>query len=464
MNNSDVPASSVAVEPADEDPLDRLNLSKGHTAVVGLQFGDEGKGQIVDLLSARFNLVVRYNGGANAGHSVYINSRKFSLHLIPSGIFYPDTINVVGNGVVIDPAQLLAEVDALSREGVVIGDNLRISDRAHLVLPYHKAEDALYDQALARRWQDQGQIPLGTTGRGIGPCYADKALRVTAVRMADALKTDRIGQQVQRIVAVKNVMLQSLATACGGPFEPLDADRISGQLVEQAGRLMPHVCDTTALLQERIAAGQQVLFEGANAAMLDIDHGTYPFVTSSQCSSLGISGGSGIPGGLLRHIIGIVKLYTSRVGGGPFPTELHEADSERIRHLGAEFGTTTGRPRRCGWLDLVATRYAARLCGTTALACTGISVLAGLDELKVCVGYRLRGRKLETFPSCASDLGAVEPIYEQFEPFDGPLDGCTLFDQLPSGARAYIEFIERFVGVPVAMVCVGRRRDQILAR
>jgi len=441
-----------------------LRMPTGATSVVGLQFGDEGKGQIVDLLTARFQLVVRYNGGANAGHSVHIGDQKFALHLIPSGILAPHVLNVVGNGVVIDPAQILAEIDALRQRGVEVGDNLKISERAHVVLPYHKRQDALMEQVLS----DGDGSRIGTTGRGIGPAYADKAMRSTAVRMIDLLESARLAARLDHIVRIKNAQFLALEGLCRGgkeslePCPPFDAVELTREFAAYGDRLRPMICDTSALIQDALASDRQVLFEGANAVMLDVDHGTYPFVTSSNCSSLGVYSGAGVPAGALRNVLGIVKLYTSRVGGGPFPTELHDGTADGLRDRGNEYGTTTGRPRRCGWLDLVAVRYAAKLCGVTALGCTGLSVLAGMEQVKVCVAYRHGGRTMSGFPADAAVLESAEPVYELFEGFDGPVDGCEDFESLPEAARRYLQFIEQFVGVPVAMACVGRRRDQIL--
>lgn len=445
-----------------EGPYTHANRLTGHAAVVGLQFGDEGKGQIVDLLTRGFDYVVRYNGGANAGHSVEIDNEKFSLHLIPSGILSSDTINVVANGVVIDPPTMIGEIDGLQKRGVTVDHNLRISNRAHVVLPYHKLQDALMESSLGNTGGDQRKI--GTTGRGIGPAYSDKALRSTAIRIADLLEARRLRRLIEHIVPIKNAILYALAQHCGTDeqFTPIDGDALIDEYLQYGDRLRPMVCDTTYLLHDAIDRGQVVLFEGANAVLLDIDHGTYPFVTSSHCSSLGVYPGSGVPGGTLEDVIGIVKLYTSRVGGGPFPTELDNETGSRIRDVGREYGTTTGRPRRCGWLDLTAVRYAARVCGVTKLACTGLSVLAGLEALKVCTGYRYRGGTLPHFPADAEVLAAVEPEYEQFPGFPGPVDTCQRFEDLPAEARAYLGFVEEFIGAPVTMACVGRRRDQIL--
>jgi adenylosuccinate synthase len=461
---TDSPTVSPAVN-ADADTrstLEKLGFTPAHSAVVGLQWGDEGKGQIVDLLTKCFDVVARYNGGNNAGHSVHIGDQKFALHLIPSGIMYPDKVNVIGNGVVVNPEGILKEIDGLRERGVAIEQNLKISDRAHVVFTYHQTQDKLYELALAQAAGDDKKI--GTTGRGIGPCYADKALRSTAVRMSELVDPDKLRAKLNYIVPLKNIVLGAIAKSCGEPFEPFDAGALYEQYNAYADRLRSHVCDTTELLHAAIGGDQLVLFEGANANLLDVDFGTYPFVTSSNCSSLGIYPGSGVPGGTLSNIIGIAKLYTSRVGGGPFPTEIHDELADTIRDAGHEYGTTTGRPRRCGWVDTVALRFTTKLSGVTALACTGLSVLAGLPELNVCVGYNLDGKRINHFPGDADALDRAQPIYEKLPGFQGPIDQCRAFDELPDAARQYVAFVEKQVGVPIRMVCVGRRRDQILVR
>ena len=431
-----------------------------HAAVIGMQWGDEGKGQIVDLATEQFDYIVRYNGGNNAGHTVQIGDERYALHLIPSGILNDETINVIGNGVVIDPVGLLQEIAGLRRRGIEVGDNLRISDRAHLVLPYHKVQDGLMEAAVSEARGDGKKI--GTTGRGIGPAYADKMLRSVALRMADMLDPDRFRDKLRHIAAVKNVMLQPIAELAGEPFEPYDGEKLAEEYLGYADQLRPHVCDTTHLLHTAMADGKKLLFEGANACLLDVDHGTYPYVTSSNCSSGGIYPGAAVPGGTVGRMIGVVKMYCSRVGGGPFPTELHGETADAIRDRGNEYGTTTGRPRRCGWLDLFALRYTTRLCGTTELACTGLSVVAGLDALKLCVGYRHEGRALPSFPANPAVLGAVEPIYEELPAIEQPLEDCSHYDDLPDAARQYLRFIADYVGVPVSMACVGRKRSQII--
>jgi len=442
--------------------LDHLELRGHNAAVIGMQYGDEGKGQLTDLLAGAFDVVARYNGGANAGHSVHIGDQKFALHLIPSGILNPAAVNVVGNGVVIDPQQMLKEIDGLRERGVEVGDNLRVSNRAHVVMPYHKVQDRLYDHGLARAVE--GSCAIGTTGRGIGPTYADKALRSTAIRMGMLLQPDALRAQLERVVWVKNVILKALAEACGESFEPFSVDELFEQCIAYGKRLAPHICDTMQLLHRSIADGKQLLFEGANATLLDIDHGTYPYVTSSNCSAVGIHSGTGLPARHLDRVIGVVKMYTSRVGGGPFTTELHDQTGQGIRDRGKEYGTTTGRPRRCGWLDLVPVRYGAQLSGATAICTTGLAVLSGIEKLKICVGYQKDGEQLDAYPADAAALVGLEPIYEELDGFSQPIGDAADFAELPDAARAYVQYVEDYVGVPVKAVCVGPKRSQILLR
>lgn len=449
---------------ADDDRLQHFGLDPSHTAVVGLQWGDEGKGQLVDLLTDSFDVVVRYNGGNNAGHSVHLGDQKFALHLLPSGILYPDKINVIGNGVVVDPSLetgILKEIAALNERDIDVTQRLRISDRAHMVMPYHKLEDKLYDLAIAQIGET---LPIGTTGRGIGPCYADKALRSTAIRMGELLDLPRLKIKLKRVVMMKNLLLKALAEQCGEAFEPFVADDLFKLAESQAEKLGPHITDTFVLLHEAMRDGKRLLFEGANAALLDVDHGTYPFVTSSSTSVLGSGPGSGVPAANLKNVMGVAKMYTSRVGGGPHPTELEDKVGEHIRTKGNEFGTTTGRPRRCGWLDLTAVRYSAQLNGCTGLCTTGLSVLAGLKTLKVCVGYEYKGQRLDRFPADVEVLENATPIYEELPGFEGLTGNVQSFDELPPEAKAYIQKVEDFVGIPVKVVCVGPRRDQALPR
>ncbi|MCC5831219.1 MAG: adenylosuccinate synthase [Phycisphaeraceae bacterium] len=439
---------------------ERLVPSGRNACVVGLQFGDEGKGQIVDAITDRFDYVTRFNGGNNAGHSVRIGDQKFALHLIPSGILNPSAINVIGNGVVVDPEGILAEIDGLVSRGVAVGENLKISTRAHVVLPWHKTQDRLMELALHKSRGEQDTI--GTTGRGIGPCYADKAQRSTAVRMGDLLHPDLLLRQLQGAASVKNVMLAALAAHLDEPFEPFEPRQLHETLLGQARRLAPHLCDTSALLRQAMREGRRVLFEGANAALLDVDHGTFPFVTSSNTTALGIHAGAGVPGGSVSDVLGVVKCYTSRVGGGPSATQFDDETANHLRKVGNEFGTTTGRPRRIGWLDLMAVRYAAQLNGCTGLVCTGLAVLSGLKTIRAATEYRLAGKVLTEFPYSADDLWRVEPGYAEFPGFEESISDCRRYEDLPEAARRFVREIARFVEVPVRAVCVGPAREQML--
>jgi adenylosuccinate synthase len=459
------PPETDALRPgpaAEAEPLAQMGLGEGHCAIVGLQWGDEGKGKVVDLLARHFDVVVRYNGGANAGHSVQVGDERYALHLIPSGILYPGNINVLANGVVIDPAQLVHEIEQFRERGITVGENLRVSDRAHLVLPYHKKEDALYEAVVAEASGDAG--PIGTTGRGIGPAYADKALRSTAIRVGELRGRARLREKLARTVAVKNVQLRAMAEQCGEAFAPFDPQQLYADLAEQAEAIEPHICDSTALLHQQKEAGARLLFEGANATLLDIDHGTYPYVTSSNCSSLGVHTGAAMPGAALNEVIGIAKAYQTRVGGGPMPTELDDEVGERIRQQGNEYGTTTGRPRRCGWLDLVALRYTVRITGASGIGLMLLDVLSGVGPLQVCTGYRYDGQTLTEFPADPFVLEAVEPIYETLAGFDEPVADCRRFADLPRAAQQYVERIEKVVGARVVMISVGPRRDQTIIR
>ncbi len=421
----------------------------GNTSIVGLQWGDEGKGKIVDLLTGRFDFAIRWNGGSNAGHSVKVGDKKYAFHLIPSGILRTKCTCVLANGVVIDPIALLAEMDQLAGQGVEIGDNFRISSQAHVVLPYHKQQDQLSETRLAA-----GKI--GTTARGIGPCYADKASRTGAVRMVDLLDDLRLADKIQRITEEKNALFAALYGTA-----PLNWRDIFEQTRDCGQQLRPHVCNTTQLLHNALEHNQRLLFEGANAVLLDLDHGTFPFVTSSNCGT-GLSAGSGVPATRLNTILGVVKAYCSRVGGGPFPTEQDNEIGEKIRRRGNEYGTTTGRPRRCGWLDLVALRYAARICGVTGLCIMLLDVLATFDTLKVCTAYEIDGKRTDWFEPDALELAKAVPIYEELPGWHAPLDQLESVDVLPPQARRYLDRIESFVRVPVRVVSVGPARHQTL--
>ncbi|MFI4861402.1 MAG: adenylosuccinate synthase [Phycisphaerales bacterium JB063] len=446
-------AAKTTTSPANGSVLDKLKLTTGHATIVGLQWGDEGKGKVVDMLAAEYDLVARYNGGANAGHTVVVGDQTYKLHLIPSGILYGDKMNVLGNGVVIDPAQLVKEIVGLRERGIKAdATNLAISDRAHVVLPYHPCEDKLLEATSTS--------PIGTTGRGIGPCYADKALRLNAIRMGDLVDEAKMRAAITRVVAFKNTMIGALANAHGKDFTPFDADAIIQTTLEHMAVLGPMVRDTASMLHQATDAKQSILFEGANATLLDIDHGTYPFVTSSNCSSLGAHTGTGTPGHQVPNIIGIAKAYQTRVGEGPMPTELTDATGDRIREVGREYGTTTGRPRRCGWIDLVALRYTTRVSGATVLCVMLLDVLAGLPELKCCTGYTLDGQPIDHFPAGCDELARVEPVYETLPGFEGPVDHCKTLADLPDNARKYLGFIADFLGVPVVLASVGPGRTQ----
>jgi len=427
------------------------------TAVIGLQWGDEGKGKVVDLLSADHDAVVRYNGGANAGHSVVVAGQRYALHLVPSGVLAPGKKAVIGNGVVVDPEQLLKEIDGLAKRGVDTS-GLVVSDRAHVVLPYHKAEDAAREAALARLADAGGTVNrIGTTGRGIGPCYADKALRATAIRVGDLLRPGVLAERVAISCRRRSVLFREL----GIDADPLDEGKITTDALAAGERLRPMIADTTGLLHDMLDRGQRLLFEGANATLLDIDHGTYPFVTSSSCGSLGIGPGTGVPASRVGRVIGVMKAYATRVGAGPFPTELTDAVGDRIREQGREYGTTTGRPRRTGWLDLVAVRYSAKINGVTGLALTLLDVLSGFDEIRVCTAYEIDAERTDRFHP--DHLDRVTPVYQSLPGFHEPIDGVKDRADLPDAANTLLALIEQTVGVPIDLISVGPDRAQTLA-
>ncbi len=424
------------------------------TAIVGLQWGDEGKGKLIDLLADRHDAVVRYNGGANAGHSVVVEGVRYALHLIPSGILHADTLAVIGNGVVVDPAVLLREVDGLAERGVDVSA-LRLSNRAHVVLPWHRAEDELRETILRGGSTGEGG-QIGTTKRGIGPAYADKAHRSTAIRAGDLLDEGRLRQRLEAVLPLKSRCLEAL----GSP--PVEVDALVDTALAWGARLRPMICDTTYLLHGLLADGKSLLFEGANATLLDVDHGTFPFVTSSNCTTLGIPAGTGIPGRCVERVLGVCKAYCTRVGSGPFPTELHDQTAERIRERGNEYGTTTGRPRRCGWLDLVALKYACMINGVTGLSIMLLDVLAGFDELQLCTTYEVDGERTDRFTPDAAVLDGVTPVYESVPGFAEEVRAARSLGDLPSEARAYLDRIEAFVGVPIEVVSVGPDRAETI--
>ena len=425
----------------------------GNCCVVGLQWGDEGKGKIVDYLAEQADVVVRYCGGANAGHTVRIGDQKYATHLLPVGIFRPGVVNLVGNGVVIDPKVLLSEIDEFTGRGIVITpQNLKVSYKAHLVMPYHMAEDAARESAA-----EGGAI--GTTRRGIGPTYADKMHRTTAIRVADLAHEDRLKQKIFQTVTDRNKVLQALY---GAP--PLNGQEIFETYRDYGKRLAPFVDDVGHRLIEYYKEGKRIVFEGAHAVLLDVDHGTYPYVTSSSCSALGIYPGAGAPPQSVKNFVGIMKAYSTRVGGGPFPTEQDNKTGEYIRERGNEYGTTTRRPRRCGWFDAMAVRYSVDLCGITAICLTLLDVLSGLDQLQICTGYTIRGKKLDYFRADMDTLAEVEPVYETMPGWREDISKVRKFEELPANAQAYVKKLESLVGAPIKMVSVGAERSATLMR
>lgn len=438
------------------------------TAVIGLQWGDEGKGKVVDILARSHDAVVRYNGGANAGHSVVVKGERYALHLMPSGILFPGKPAVIGNGVVVCPETLLKEIDGLRARGVDTS-GLVVSDRAHVVLPYHKAEDALREQMLSRGTMGGsgspggtgGDLSIGTTKRGIGPAYAEKVQRATAIRVGDLLRPDALRSKLDLACALKSRTLGTLTTD-PDIAAAWDSNALFDRCAAWGERLRPHIADTVYMLHDMERAGKTILFEGANATLLDVDHGTYPYVTSSSTCALGIGAGTGIPPQKIGRILGVMKAYSTRVGAGPFPTELHDDTGARIRERGREYGTTTGRPRRCGWLDLVAVRYSAMINGATGLALMLFDVLSGFDELKVCTKYRVRGQVTDRFPPDAHDLSVAEPIYETLPGFGEEIASCTDRAALPANAARYVAFVEQQVGLPVEVLSVGPDRAQTM--
>lgn len=418
--------------------------------LAGMQWGDEGKGRFVDYLAAQADVVVRYQGGNNAGHTVEIGREQYKLHLVPAGIFYPDKINIIGNGVVVNPIALVGEMDELAARGVDLS-GLRISDRAHLVLPYHSMEDGLSESA-------RGESDIGTTKRGIGPAYTDKAER-SGIRMCDLMDPAAFEELLRRNVAKKNSVFNALYGSAGA-----DADEMLAACRRAAERLAPHVTDTIALLHERMQAGDKVLFEGAQGTLLDIDLGTYPYVTSSHPTTGGVCTGAGIGPTKIEAALGVVKAYTTRVGKGPFVTELLDAQGDAIREKGHEYGATTGRPRRCGWLDAVILNYAVRVNGITHIAVTRMDTLGGLGPVKICTGYRKNGKVITDFPARLKDLEGCEPVCEELAGWTDDISDIRDFDRLPGEAKAYIRRIEALTGVPVALIGVGANREQTIVR
>jgi adenylosuccinate synthase len=415
--------------------------------VLGAQWGDEGKGKIVDLLTPRFDIVARYQGGHNAGHTVYVNGTKFVLRLIPSGILHPGITCVIGNGVVVDPAALFAEVDELAKNGVEVGSRLVVSDKAHLILPYHRDLDLLSE---ARR----GERKIGTTSRGIGPAYEDKIAR-RGIRVGDLADPKGLEENIRDNVTARNRLVHD---------STMDWRQVVDELMEHAKRLRPLVRDVSVLLSDEMRAGKSVLFEGAQGTLLDIDHGTYPYVTSSNASVGGVCTGLGIGPRSIGGVLGVVKAYTTRVGEGPLPTELSGEMGQRLRDSGNEYGAVTGRPRRCGWYDAVAVRYGVRINGLDALALTKLDVLDGLERIDICTRYRCGSRLLTEFPSDIGQLAACEPVYESMPGWSQPTKGIRRYDDLPEAARRYIARLEEVTGVTAAVISTGSERDETILR
>ena len=420
--------------------------------IIGAQWGDEGKGKVVDLLADRFDIVSRYQGGHNAGHSVYVGDRAFVLRLLPSGIIHPDKVCVLGNGMVIDPKAFFEEVDQIKEKGIEITpERLKISSRAHLIMPYHRALDHTSEERL-------GNEKIGTTLRGIGPAYEDKAGR-RGIRVADALSPDLLRLRIERNLEEANRIIVLFGQ------QPLRADDIYNEISPLVERMRPFVCETSHYLAEARRSNKKVLLEGAQATLLDVDHGTYPYVTSSNPTAGGASVGAGIPPHHITGVLGIVRTYATRVGEGPFPTEMlddEEAMANLIRERGNEYGSVTRRPRRCGWFDAVSTRYAAELNGFDSIALTKLDVLDELEEIKVCIGYEIDGRRIDTFPAVSLDLRQIKPVYEKIPGWRSSTLGVARIEDLPENARKYVDFLSDSVGVEIGLISTGPERDQTI--
>lgn len=423
-----------------------------NSCIVGLQWGDEGKGKVIDILAEQSDIVVRYNGGANAGHTVVIDGNKFALHLLPSGSIRPNIVCVITNAVVVDPETLLQEIETLAQKGITLKNRLLISENAHVVLDYHKKEDQLREESL-------GKNKIGTTIRGIGPCYADKVGRSYAVRMGDLRDLKKLKAKLQIIIEYKNKIFAALYNA-----KPINIDEIFEKCKAPAEKLTPFITDTTEFLHKSIAAGKSILFEGAQGSMLDLDHGTFPYVTSSNSTALGMSVGSGVPAKMVDKFVGVVKAYTTRVGAGPFPTELDNEIGQYIRDKGHEYGTTTGRPRRCGWFDAVVVSYAATISGIDSIALMHLDTLTGVKEINICRAYKINGKETTFFPANIDRLSQATPIYETVPGWDVPLGEVTDFDNLPANAKIFIRLIEKTVKVPIKMIGIGPERKQTIFR
>jgi len=420
--------------------------------IIGAQWGDEGKGKVVDLLADRFDIVSRYQGGHNAGHSVYVGDKAFVLRLLPSGIIHPDKTCVLGNGMVIDPKAFFEEVDQIAHQGIeVTPERLKVSSRAHLIMPYHRALDHTSEERL-------GNEKIGTTLRGIGPAYEDKAGR-RGIRVSDALSPELLKLRIERNLEEANRIIVLFGN------QPLRADEILEEITPLIERLRPFVTETSHYFAEAKKANKKILLEGAQATLLDVDHGTYPYVTSSNPTAGGASVGAGIPPHHITGVLGIVRTYATRVGEGPFPTEMLDAEEDManlIRERGNEYGSVTRRPRRCGWFDAVATRYAAELNGFDSIALTKLDVLDALEEIKICIGYEIDGRRVDTFPAVSHDLRKIKPVYETLEGWKSDTVGTTIFDELPDPAQKYVRFLSGQIGVEIGLISTGPERDQTI--
>ena len=416
--------------------------------ISGAQWGDEGKGKIVDYLAQQADTVVRFQGGSNAGHTVSVGGEEYKLRLLPSGILYKGTTCVIGNGVVVDPQCLLEEIDNMQKRGVDTS-NIRVSNRAHVVMPWHKLIDELGEQL-------RGSNKIGTTKRGIGPCYIDKADRI-GIRVCDLIDREEFAVKVRDLLKVKNLILEKVYN-----HAPLDAEEIIREYESYADRIRPFVCDTITLLNEQIDAGKKILFEGAQATMLDIDYGTYPYVTSSHPISGGVGIGAGVAPKKIDKVVGVVKAYCTRVGEGPFPTEQLNEIGDKLREAGHEFGTVTGRPRRTGWLDACVVKYAGQLSGTDYRAVTRIDILDSFDEIKMCTAYKIDGKIINEIPASLKVLAKVEPVYETFAGWKTDISKIRRYEDLPANAKKYLERMAQVTGIALGIVSVGPNRDQTI--
>ena len=420
-------------------------------AIVGSQWGDEGKGKVIDYLATQADVVVRGQGGNNAGHTLVVNDKKYALHLIPSGVLNPNTINVIGNGIVFDPKGFLDEIEKLEKENIDVS-NIKISDRAHIIFPYHKELDALAEEA-------RGDNKIGTTKKGIGPCYMDKTER-SGIRICDLMDKEVFHKKLKSQIEAKNNIVKNIY----GKTNLFDFETIYNEYIEYAEKIRKYVDDTSVIVYNSIKEGKKVLFEGAQGTLLDLDLGTYPFVTSSHPISGGFAIGSGVGPNMIKDVVGIVKAYTTRVGEGPFVTELNDEIGEKIRVQGREFGTTTGRARRCGWFDSVIVRYASRVNGLTSISLMLLDVLTGFETIKICTAYKIGDKIIKDFPASLEILSKCEPVYEELNGWNEDISGIDKFEDLPENAKAYIEKIEEIVGVSVDMISVGPDRSQTIVR